>query len=123
MFGTQGQASILNNTISDRKGNEIWKYKGAKPSMYRLEHLALFGALREGKVLNNGLYMSRSTMMAILGRMATHSGKSIEWSEALNSAQHYIPNKYALDGTPPILPGDEGRYPVAVPGRTDLAAS
>ncbi len=123
IFGTKGQASVLKNSISDSKGNTVWQYKGKKPSMYHLEHVALFNALREGKVLNNGLYMSRSTMLAILGRMVTHSGKTIEWNEAINSQQRYAPDKYAVDGTPPIMPDKTGQYPVAVPGRTGLLLS
>jgi SAM-dependent methyltransferase len=38
-----------------------------------------------GNPINDGHYMTYSTMLAILGRMATYSGKIIRWEAALNS--------------------------------------
>ncbi len=117
-FGTKGRASILANHIYDAKGNTVWRYQGPKPSMYDVEHKELFAAIRAGRVINNGLYMSRSTMLAILGRMATHSGQTITWDQALQSAIKLAPEEYAMNATPPTLPNKDGRYPVSVPGVT-----
>ncbi|MEZ6073977.1 MAG: hypothetical protein R3C10_27785 [Pirellulales bacterium] len=53
--------------------------------MYQTEHDELFASIRSGNPINNGHYMTVSTMVAILGRMATYTGKSITWDEAINS--------------------------------------
>ena len=57
-------------------------------------------------------------MVAIMGRMATYSGKLIEWDDAFNSKLELGPKVIAWDAQPPILPGPDGFYPVAMPGRT-----
>ena len=84
-LGTQGRANILANRIYDAKGKTVWRYQGPKPSMYDVEHQELFAAIRSGKVINNGVYMARSTMLAVLGRMATHSGQTVTWDQAIQS--------------------------------------
>jgi predicted dehydrogenase len=116
-IGTKGQANILENKIT---GETNWQYKGPKPSMYSVEHQELFAAIRAGRVINNGLYMARSTMLAILGRMATYSGQAITWDQAINSQISLAPAKYALDADPPTVRGTDGKYPVATPGVTKV---
>jgi len=113
--GTKGSANILKNSI---KGENKWRYRGPKPSMYDLEHQALFGAIRSGQTINNGVYMARSTMLAILGRMVNYTGQKLTWDRALNSQQTLAPTTYAFDATPPIVPDKDGKYPIALPGIT-----
>ncbi|MGO9115370.1 MAG: Gfo/Idh/MocA family protein [Thermoguttaceae bacterium] len=117
-LGTQGRADILANKICNAKGEVVWRYQGPKPSMYDVEHQELFAAIRSGKVINNGVYMARSSMLAILGRMVTHSGQTITWDRAIHSGAKLAPEKYAMDATPPIVPDKDGKYPVSVPGVT-----
>jgi hypothetical protein len=84
-----------------------------------VEHDDLFAALAKGEYkfadAENG---AKSTMTAIMGRMATYSGKLITWDEALNSDINLFPDKLAWDANPKIMPGPDGLYPVAVPGKT-----
>jgi predicted dehydrogenase len=116
-MGTKGQANILKNQIT---GETKWRYEGEKPGMYDVEHQELFRAIRAGKAINNGVYMARSTMLAILGRMVTYSGQAIPWDDAINSKISLAPQKYAMDADPPTLPDKDGRYPVATPGVTQV---
>jgi hypothetical protein len=116
--GTKGRANILAHRIYDAKGKTVWRYQGPKPSMYDVEHQELFAAIRTGKVINNGVYMARSTMLAILGRMATHSGQTVTWNQAIQSGIKLAPEIYAMDATPPTLPNKDGKYPISVPGVT-----
>ena len=116
-LGTKGRANILANRI---EGETKWRFEGQKPSMYSLEHKALFAAIRAGKPINNGLYMARSTMLAILGRLATYSGQTITWDDAINSKVSLAPARYAMDAQPPTLPDKDGKYAVAVPGVTKV---
>ena len=60
----------------------------------------------------------RSTMTALVGRMATYSGEVIEFDKALNSGVSIMPTKFAWDANPPTLPDANGFYPIATPGVT-----
>ncbi len=80
----------------------------------------MFAGMAAGKPINDSLAMGRSTMLAILGRMATHSGQRITWDEALASERSLAPKHYAWDAEPPVLPGPDGKYPVATPGVTEV---
>ena len=55
--------------------------------MYQTEHDELFAGIRSGKPINNGDYMARSTLLAIMGRMAAYTGQMITWEMALNSKE------------------------------------
>jgi hypothetical protein len=59
-------------------------------------------------------------MTAILGRMATYSGKKIKWDEALNSTLDLSPKKYDFAADPPVMPDKDGYYPVPMPGKTEV---
>jgi predicted dehydrogenase len=115
MIGTKGRANILANRI---EGENPWRYAGPKPSMYDVEHQELFAAIRSGQTINNGEYLARSTMLAILGRMADYTGQALTWQQAINSQQSLAPAKYAFDAEPPVKPDKDGRYPIATPGAT-----
>jgi len=80
----------------------------------------MFAGIRSGNPINDGLSMGHSTMLAILGRMATHSGQKITWDEALQSNRLLAPKSYAWDADPPVLPGPDGKYPVPIPGVTEV---
>ena len=63
-----------------------------------------------------------STMTAILGRMATYSGKSIDMDEALNSELVIAPVDQftSFEDTPPVVPNADGFYPVPIVGQTQV---
>jgi predicted dehydrogenase len=114
IFGTKGQARVIKHEIT--AGGETWRYRGDKPSMYDVEHDELFKSIKEGKPINNGQYMCYSTMLAIMGRMATYTGQRVTWEAAWNSAQDMTPKHYAWG--PVELPPDV--LEIAMPGRTKL---
>ena len=106
-LGTKGRATVLRNRI---EGENAWRFRGAKPNMYDEEHRELFASIRAGKPLHNGDYMATSSMLAILGRMTTYTGKTITWEQALNSEERLGPEEYQW--------GDIPVPEVAMPGRT-----
>ena len=55
-------------------------------------------------------------MTAMMGRMATYSGKQIKWEDALNSKVTVMPEKFAFDADPPTLPDADGHYALPIPG-------
>jgi hypothetical protein len=57
-------------------------------------------------------------MTAVLGRMATYSGKRVFWDDAVARGPSEMPEKFAWDAMPKVLPDKDGsyEYAVAVPG-------
>ena len=112
IFGTKGTGRILGfSGMPFTKGEKNWKYSGPRPDMYQVEHDELFASIRKGQPINDGVRMARSTMVAIMGRMAAYSGKEITWDDALNSQEDLQPEKLAWDVELPVPP-------VAIPGKT-----
>ena len=117
-LGTKGRANILKHQIEGLDGKPTWKFKGDGGNMYDIEHQELFASIRAGKPINNGVYMARSTMLAILGRMVDYTGKAITWDEAMASKELLSPKEYTFQAAPPILPNKDGSYPISMPGQT-----
>jgi len=119
--GSKGSADISAGLIKVN-GQPDWRYapeKGSKPSNpYQVEHDDLFASIRAGKPINEAEYGALSSMTSILGRMATYSGKVVEWKDALESQISLQPKGYSFDENPPSMPNGEGRYAIAVPGST-----
>lgn len=118
IFGTKGRASILNTQIW---GENAWRWKGGC-NPYQIEHDVLFKAIRSGEPVNNGDYMARSTMIGIMGQISCYTGEEVTWERVNQSNFGYAPNpEDCHDGMePPVAPGDDGSYPVPVPGYTRL---
>jgi predicted dehydrogenase len=138
--GTKGKIYLNNSGACyavDHKGETIWKYRasgapadaaeaeqkgkkarrsGSDPDPYQVEHDTLQAAIRDNKPLNNAYYGAESTMTAVLGRMATYSGKEIKWDDAFNSKVQHMPAIVTAETEPPAKPGEDGGYPIAIPG-------
>jgi myo-inositol 2-dehydrogenase/D-chiro-inositol 1-dehydrogenase len=110
VLGTKGTADISASVIRTN-GEKPWKYRGPANNPYQTEHDDLFASIRAGTPLNEAEFGALSSMTAIMGRMATYSGKLIRWDDALNSELSLAPAEYAFDATPPVPS-------VAVPGQT-----
>jgi hypothetical protein len=117
-LGTRGQCELMKHVI---EGPTPWRYQGPKGNMYDAEHEVLFRAIRESRPVNDGAFMTLSTMMAILGRMVTYTGQEIAWQQATQSRESLAPACYAWDAAPPVLPDANGHYPLALPGITRFA--
>jgi predicted dehydrogenase len=113
VMGTRGRAEVTER----RKGLRIhtegseWVYDGPLNPMYQTEHDELFAGIRNGKPINNGEYMAKSSLLAIMGRMAAYTGQRITWQMALDSKQDLSPSEYAWDAQPP-------EASLALPGQT-----
>ena len=80
--------------------------------------ITLVDAIRRDLPYNEGHFGATSSMTAVLGRMATYSGKIVKWDEAVEKGKHEAPGieSYTWDTTAPVVPDDKGIYPGAVPG-------
>jgi predicted dehydrogenase len=96
--------------------------KAVEDNPYRNEHQNLVDAIRNGKPLNDGYNGAKSSMTAVLGRMATYSGAEVTWEEAINSKVELAPGlaAYTLSSTPPVVADEKGNYPIAMPGATKV---
>ncbi|HNM27101.1 MAG TPA: dehydrogenase, partial [Saprospiraceae bacterium] len=89
------------------------------PNPYQVEHDELFEAIAKGEYkFSDAENAARSTMTAIMGRMATYSGQLVEWDAALNSNIVLAPDVIDWNASPKVLPGPDGLYPCAIPGKT-----
>ncbi|MCA8969754.1 MAG: Gfo/Idh/MocA family oxidoreductase [Planctomycetes bacterium] len=104
-IGTRGIAALQSHRIS---GENKWRFEGKGGNMYDDEHVALFASIRKGEPINNGEYMWKSTLMALLGRMSAYTGKRITWDQALASQERLGPKSMEDVDFEPM--------PVAVPG-------
>ena len=117
--GTSGTAPSPGELYS-ASGETILKHNDkGDPNPYQVEHDELFAAINAGKFkyadAENGAV---ATMSSIMGRMATYSGKVITWDEAMASELDLMPQTYAWDADPPVMPDEEGFYPIPTPGVT-----
>jgi len=121
ILGTKGRCDLLSLRIT---GENKWEHTGPKTknNAYDLEHVALFDAIRNGKPLNNGDYMVRSTLITLMGQFSCYTGKQVTWEQICNSRFHHAPKPEdcSLEMEPPVKPGADGIYPVFTPGETRL---
>jgi predicted dehydrogenase len=92
-FGTLGTADLSEKRFAFR-GKNPWVRPGKDNNFYQAEHDELFASIRRGTPINNGDYMARSTLLAIMGRMAAYTGKKVTWEMALNSKEDLTPAHY-----------------------------
>ena len=121
--GTKGSVEIGKGIITDLEGNTKYKYPRKPiedPDPYQVEHDRLFASIRNGGVISDAENGAMSTLTAILGRMATYTGKKITLEEALNSKLQLMPDTVTWKTTPPSLPNKDGYYPIPVPGKTKM---
>jgi predicted dehydrogenase len=95
-FGANGRA-----VISERGGQAMaitgpkaWSSPVKDNDFYQTEHDELFASIRRGTPINNGEYMCKSTMMAIMARMAAYTGQEITWQQAMASREDLSPARY-----------------------------
>ncbi len=115
VIGSLGRANLnerKGGLTIERPGQPRWAYEGADNNIYQTEHDEMFAAIRAGRPINNGHYMAMSTLLAIMGRMATYTGQQVTWEQALNSKEDLSPARYEWGAAP--------EAPIAVPGVTKL---
>jgi predicted dehydrogenase len=112
VLGTKGICNIEDGKITSRSGEKLWRYRGPKNVMHQTEHDEMYAALRSGKIVNDGDFMCGSTLLAIMGRLASYSGKKLSWQQAQASKENLSPAKYEWGPAP--------KAEIAVPGVTPL---
>ena len=111
IIGSTGICTIGRAAKPVIKGDNPWRYDGPTNNMYQTEHDELFASIRSGKPINDGHRMARTTLMAVMGRMAAYTGQQITWDQAMNSQECLTHENLTWDTK--ITP-----RPLAVPGLT-----
>jgi len=106
IMGTEGVA-LLNDrgdiSIVDYNGKILWKYdyeKNPVKNPYDQEHVHLVESIRLNKKINQAEDLAYSTLIAILGREAAYTGKSLSWDEIMSSSLRYGPDTYQMGSLP-----------------------
>jgi predicted dehydrogenase len=104
VLGRSGRSELSERRrgLTIQTDRETWLYEGRQNNMYQTEHDELFASIRNGRPINNGEYMAKSTLLAIMGRMAAYTGQAITWEQALNSREDLTPPRYAWDVALPV---------------------
>lgn len=118
VHGSKGYANISKGKIYDKEEKLIFETKGSRGG-HQQEHHDLFADIREGKIPNEAEYGAKSTMTAILGRMATYTGKELLWKDAIESKISLcnVDDLKNFDSEAPVQPDTNGDYPIAIPGK------
>lgn len=111
--GSQGAAQLIEKQGGIKiTGARPWVFEGEDNNIYQTEHDRMFEAIRKNEPINNGDYMAKSTLLAIMGRMATYTGQRVTWEQALNSQEDLSPARYEFGPAPEVV--------IAEPGVTKL---
>ena len=107
--GSDGVATMRSG-YAELTGPKAWKFGGKQRDPYTQEHIDLQKAILEKTALNEAEQVAKSTLCAIMGRMAAYTGKDITWEQAMNSSELLMPEAVEF--------GPRPEAPVAMPGRT-----
>ena len=105
------------------KDGENWGYRspgGREENHFKVEHVHQSEAIRKGEKLHDGWHGAMASMIAVMGRMATYSGREITWDDVVEKGTtvHPYGKELTWDTNPPVMP-KSGKYDIAVPGRYD----
>ena len=114
IMGTKGCAKIQAFGSEEITGENPWRLaKRTGVDMYQQEHNELFMSIRNGEAKNDGEWMMRSTLMAIMGRESAYTGRRLTWDDIKSSEQKLMPENLAWDMELP-------EPPIPMPGVTEF---
>ncbi len=118
--GSEGRADFLDGReVYSITGKNPWQMKSVRgENPYQQEHDDFFEAIRKDHPYDETDYGAKSTLTAIMGRMAAYSGKVVEWDAALNSTLSLAPDIHSMSDPAPVSPDSSGLYAIPVAGRT-----
>ncbi|MEM8911558.1 MAG: Gfo/Idh/MocA family oxidoreductase [Planctomycetota bacterium] len=117
IYGSKGSAKIKGTNggafLYDDQGEEVWSMKGNIGAAYEQEHKDLVDAIRSDQPIVELAETANSSLIAVMGRMAAYSGKTVTWDFAVGeSSLNLFPERIELDA-----PRDSS---YAVPGVSPL---
>jgi len=114
---TPGKVRIFSGQNFDQKDLK-WAFPQPEPNPYQLEWDDLMEAIRGGKPYNEAKRGAMASVVTSMGRMAAHTGQIITLQQMMECPHEFAPDvdKLTMDGPAPLPPGQDGKYPVPMPG-------
>lgn len=126
--GSKGSAVIMATLSQPRpqiykrhamtKDNLVWEYGKNDPNPYNVEWQVLLDAIRQNKPHNEARRAGEAEVAALMGRIATHTGRMITWDQVMKSDFEFVSSIDTMnENTPaPVKAGADGRYAAPQPG-------
>jgi len=98
----------------------VWAYPQVprEPNPYDLEWKNLIEAIQTDADFNEVDRGLKASLVTSMGRMAAHTGQVITYEQMLNHDHEFSPNtdELTLTSDSPLMPAEDGSYPVPQPG-------
>src|SRR6266704_2632647 len=118
--GDCGLPSSTYKGQNPERSNLLWvsKVNPDQQNPYQNEWNDLIDAIRNDKPYNEVKRGVEASLVTSMGRMAAHTGQEITFEQMLNSDHEYAPgvDKLTMDSPAPLQAGNDGKYPVPMPG-------
>ena len=116
---TPGRVRTFKGQNQSRR-DVVWAYPQPEQNPYVLEWTDLIDAITTDKPYNEVPRGVEASVVSNMGRMAAHTGQEITYDQALNSSHELAPGvaEFKMGGPAPVMPDEDGRYPVPQPGIT-----
>ena len=103
---------------NEDKANLLWSYGKKEKSPYVLEWEHLIDAIRNDREYNEVERGVKASVVTSMGRMAAHTGQLITYDQMLNCEHAMSPGieNLTLESDSPLMPKDDGTYPIPYPG-------
>lgn len=118
-------SAVYENVCGTKGKGGVTGRKGRDGNPYVNEHLDLVKAIRESAPYNEGWYAAHSCMIAVMGRMASYSGQTVSWDDAVNKGPALMVyenhDQLTMDSPAPVQPNGKGGaepYNISIPGQT-----
>ncbi|MEM1224369.1 MAG: Gfo/Idh/MocA family oxidoreductase [Planctomycetota bacterium] len=114
---TPGKVRIFKGQLQNRRQVQ-WAYPQPETSPYRLEWVDLVDAIKRDLTYNEVPRGVQASLVTCMGRMAAHTGQEITLDQMASCSHEFAPGVAELtaDGPAPLIPDENGRYPVPQPG-------
>lgn len=129
-YGSNGSAVIMTD-LSDphpkifKSHNQVpaeltWQYAQPDCHPYHAEWQVLLDAIRNDQPHNEARRAGEAEIVALMGRMAAHTGQFVTWDQAKNSTFQFVKDIDTMDydTEAPIHEGPDGLYAAPQPGIT-----
>lgn len=98
----------------------VWAYPQTprEPSPYDLEWQDLIAAIQRDETYNEVERGVKASLVTAMGRMSAHTGQVISYDAMLNCAHEFAPlvDQLTLESDSPVMPFEDGSYPIPEPG-------
>jgi predicted dehydrogenase len=98
--------------------NVLWEYGKPDPNPYHAEWQVLLDAIRHNRPHNEARRAAEADVVALMGRMATHTGQLITYDQAFNCEFRFVEDidNMTFQTPAPVHAGPDGIYPAPQPG-------